>query len=1012
MRFPADTFFLLPAFHIPICAMALGLAGCESDVSKRLAATDRGIVNQIGARLDGLADVVENQGTITMSSPFLLSLPEDDASNPFAFDLTALGPAEYFERARSDVSTVSRSAFSSNEVLRVAAALQLSEGTGVANAAALALLNGEADDTATARTAAATAREAANEAAAARLEADLAGAALETDPVQRQQREAQARSEHATRLEAIAGQQPSSSSVYAALVAAANARLESDLLIAEASSENSRERAAMIAAARERHGASLLQARAVGTGLTDQTPTLPMPTALGLPEAAPARASGLVPAVTGSSVPVSSALVTAAGNTVREGVLRVLGSPANYHRFAGEDKHALLGVAMVSVDPGIETHSGFRADVSCRVGYRWVPARPAVLEAFRADADELQRIFKHDKDFYSELIKAGLITVDQVDPSGEDRVDPLDESEADRVDTDALLEEFEDDSFDRFGGEPSAAADSIGGSSATSAPETKDAANNKAFSYADIPSAYRITENVTPLVAAVSPFSDVESADLSQQYAARKANAFELNFAFEALGYGAAANAMRQYTEQLDRDLAQRIPLATVLSYSNAGGVFGFSVTPSRLLEADRNPKKQPILQDRLRRQSFPALVLIGLDQDDVQIKFRRDANNKLHAFEPALAFDQTSRWIPLNKRAKKSGISETEWAELATRTGTAANALGPDELLSHIDLLADLRNIEATFEDSLSNEVTRDNARATLARIREQLNSPIVEAALASEAHWRSWKDVQRGIARVLSDERLMELTNSDKQAISSGVSTLFTALRDEESAVAKALRPLRGLEALRARETVLEMQVLGSTNYQAIPSHLFGYAPKPQTPKPRPTIERATITRKGENLTLFVAGQNFPTEGTVKVASSLFEGEKTSLGTEKGNQTSRSFEITGPTNSAVPLEEHVFVVTFVNGQIETPVPAFTVRIPPARSVPADPVKAATLNPDYDSDGRLNFLEASDPDLIRQFLEHNRTATQAGGSTTSSQEQTGGVQVNIGGELSGTAESRASGAN
>lgn len=900
MRFPADTFFLLPAFHIPICAMALGLAGCESDVSKRLAATDRDIVNHIGARLDGLADVVENQGTITMSSPFLLSLPEDDAGNPFAFDLTALGPAEYFDRARNDVSTVSRSAFSSNEVLRVAAALQLSEGTGVANAAALALLNGEADDTATARTAAATAREAANEAAAARLEADLAGAALETDPVQRQQREAQARSEHATRLEAIAGQQPSSSSVYAALVAAANARLESDLMIAEASPENSPERAAMIAAARERHGASLLQARAVGTGLTDQTPTLPMPTALGLPEAAPARAGGLVPAVTGSSVPVSSALVTAAGNTVREGVLRVLGSPANYHRFAGEDKHALLGVAMVSVDPGIETHSGFRADVSCRVGYRWVPARPAVLEAFRADADELKRISEHDEGFYLELIKHKFITADEVDRPAGAGVDSLGKVEEDRSNVGAPLESIAADTFDVGGTNPASEAGPFDRPD-SSAGRGNDA-NHRVVAHADIPAAYRIAENMTPLVAAVSPFSDVESADLSQQYAARKANAFELNFAFEALGYGAAANAMRQYTEQLDRDLAQRIPLATVLSYSNAGGVFGFSVTPSRLLEANRNPRKQPILQDRLRRQSFPALVLIGLDQDDVQIKFRRDADNKLHAFEPALAFDQTSRWIPLNKKAQKSGISETEWAELATRP------------------------------DPTESKIAGSNA--------------------------------------------------------------------------------IRGLEALRARETVLEMQVLGSTNYQAIPSHLFKYAPKPQTPTPRPTIERATITRKGENLTLFVAGQNFPTDGDVVVVSPIFKDGKFSLAMDAGKRTSRSFEITGFPDSAVPLEEHVFVVTFVNGQIETPVPAFTVRIPPARSVPKDPAKAATLNPDYDSDGRLNFLEASDPDLIRQFLEHNRTATQSGGGTTSSQEQTGGVQVNIGGELSGTAESRASGAN
>lgn len=66
-------------------------------------------------------------------------------------------------------------------------------------------------------------------------------------------------------------------------------------------------------------------------------------------------------------IPVRSALITAAGDTATQGMLAVLGNPAQF--FNGADKRVLFGVAMVNVDPGWKTKEDFLAEVAVQVSY-------------------------------------------------------------------------------------------------------------------------------------------------------------------------------------------------------------------------------------------------------------------------------------------------------------------------------------------------------------------------------------------------------------------------------------------------------------------------------------------------------------------------------------------------------------------------------------------------------------------------------------------------------------------
>ena len=293
------------------------------------------------------------------------------------------------------------------------------------------------------------------------------------------------------------------------------------------------------------------------------------------------------------------AITTAAGDKAVEAMFRLLGHPGEAQRF--KDKLLYFGAATVAVDPGWRTRKGFAADLSVRTSLDYVPARPEVVEALlsdpRLDGSLRQRI-ANDYGFAARL------------PEG--------------LGPGAAPDKATIPDWFRCNGE-----------------------------CLEDPQPPQLPRN--PLVAAVSPLTETQNLDLASSQRRVTELSLALVVALRQAGAAGQAELLTQYVRSLQQDVRTRGAVGIANSYSASGGVFGYHIGPR--LQGLGDPAGGSKAAEVLERQSFPILVLLGLDTNDLHpllrwnnCSQRRDCSTRLEVFEPEIRFTQVSRWMPLSR--------------------------------------------------------------------------------------------------------------------------------------------------------------------------------------------------------------------------------------------------------------------------------------------------------------------------------------------------------------------------
>jgi hypothetical protein len=327
-----------------------------------------------------------------------------------------------------------------------------------------------------------------------------------------------------------------------------------------------------------------------------------------------------------------SALITAAGDNSVEAIFNILGNPAQGRDFL--DKVSFLGAAMVSVEPGWRTQQDFAADISVHVEIRYRAARKLILDYLIQDESIPQDL--------REMIASNYRLNDT---NVEIPEDVYDKKIPEWLKAPKLMQEV----IDHWG----------------------------------LDTAVRITipTSPAPAVAAVSPMTDVQVLDYTSSYRRRNEFALALSFALRSTGLGAQAQLFEQFVKQRENDVLTRTPEVPISSYSS-GHIFGYQIGP--VLKAVGDPSsKSPKPEYRLDRQSFPVLIVCGLDSENFQplITASYDqANNfkRLIVLEPQIQFTQTHRWIPLTEKSAKNRLTETDVLTWNRNLELISNSLKP----------------------------------------------------------------------------------------------------------------------------------------------------------------------------------------------------------------------------------------------------------------------------------------------------------------------------------------------
>ncbi|MFO0622634.1 MAG: hypothetical protein U0745_14680 [Polyangia bacterium] len=125
----------------------------------------------------------------------------------------------------------------------------------------------------------------------------------------------------------------------------------------------------------------------------------------------------------------------------------------------------------------------------------------------------------------------------------------------------------------------------------------------------------------------------------------------------------AAADTFGQWAKRQQEDIQSRSANVVVNSYSMSGGIFGFQVGPKLLASPSQSSGSASV--EKLTRQSFPTLLIMGYDEQEVgaRVLIKKEESTKktyCHVVEPDLRLDTMTSWKPLNKKADV--LSEKEF--------------------------------------------------------------------------------------------------------------------------------------------------------------------------------------------------------------------------------------------------------------------------------------------------------------------------------------------------------------
>lgn len=335
-----------------------------------------------------------------------------------------------------------------------------------------------------------------------------------------------------------------------------------------------------------------------------------------------------------------SALLMAAGDTATYAILSLLGEPDKMSKFTGQK--VLFGVSTISVNPGWLTTQDFAADVSTKVSITYVPARQVVRDA----------LIKH-------LDTIGKQSTDKSPDKSIDRSQTAEKTasasssnafaQLSQCITESLQVATPDVSSwcDDFESEPKKTLEKI------SEPYHQELLNRYIL---------RSCKPSDVLVSAVSPMSDAQLLDSQSSLSRQVELAARIQLALSYAGAKAAADTFGQWAKRQQEDIQSRSANVVVNSYSMSGGIFGFQVGPKLLASPAQRSGTASV--EKLTRQSFPTLLIMGYDEQEVgaRVLIKKESTQKTycHVVEPDLRLDTMTSWKPLNKKADV--LSEKEF--------------------------------------------------------------------------------------------------------------------------------------------------------------------------------------------------------------------------------------------------------------------------------------------------------------------------------------------------------------
>lgn len=167
-------------------------------------------------------------------------------------------------------------------------------------------------------------------------------------------------------------------------------------------------------------------------------------------------------------------------------------------------------------------------------------------------------------------------------------------------------------------------------------------------------------------ISAVSPMTDTRHLQLSNSQRQRKERALQLALALQSAGLDAGAKLFYEHLKDLEKDVLTDNREVPITAFAT-GHQFGYEIGPELWAQTDPSASK-PTPGYRLVRQSFPTLILLGFEDEELRPRLKCDAehpNATPTVVEPHLYIQQTRRWIPLTERAAASGPIDGEIAAL-----------------------------------------------------------------------------------------------------------------------------------------------------------------------------------------------------------------------------------------------------------------------------------------------------------------------------------------------------------
>lgn len=311
-------------------------------------------------------------------------------------------------------------------------------------------------------------------------------------------------------------------------------------------------------------------------------------------------------------IPNRSAVITAAGDNAVEAIFRTLGDSSIEGNFANKEK--FFGLSMISIDPGWRTQKEWAGEVLIFAELEFRPARSEVV----------RRIVDY-KTNWPDAVVARIaqdygINVSNIHTMENSGISP---SRLHALNTTATQKAKLDDVISKFS-------------------ET-------------VPSYLQLkTDNKPVSVTIVSPVTDNETFDLASSYRKQSEFALALSFALRYAGAKGEASAFEKFAKSRQFDISSRTPLAAVNAFSGQGGVFGFQIGPR--LRALKNPgSKQSGSGKVLERQTFPALILVGMSSGDIEPRLDLSKKNgkqqQIVVYEPYITLRQMRRWVPMKRK-------------------------------------------------------------------------------------------------------------------------------------------------------------------------------------------------------------------------------------------------------------------------------------------------------------------------------------------------------------------------